>query len=59
PRDPDALARALIRVATDAELRGRMGRAGHERARTAFREQAMIDAYEALLQDLVSRRGTT
>jgi glycosyltransferase involved in cell wall biosynthesis len=55
-KDPGALARALIRVAGDAELRGRMARSGHERVRTEFGEEGMIDRYEALLRDLVARR---
>lgn len=48
PRDPGALARAIADLATDPDLRSRMGRAGLERVRSRFTEEAMVDAYEEL-----------
>jgi glycosyltransferase involved in cell wall biosynthesis len=53
PRDVDALRAALERLLGDAELRGRMGRAGRERIRQHFTWPAVTDltiqAYEDAL----------
>lgn len=56
PGDADALARALIAVSSDAELRARLAAAGHERIRAEFTLDAMLDAYEQALSDVISRR---
>lgn len=50
PRDPAALAEALISLCRDPELRRRLGEAGRARADRLFRLDRMIDAYEALLE---------
>jgi len=43
PGDPEALARALERLALDEELRVRLGRAGRERVRERFGLERMIE----------------
>ncbi|HEX6308442.1 MAG TPA: glycosyltransferase family 4 protein [Longimicrobiales bacterium] len=48
-RDAGALASAIVGLAGDAEARTRMGDAGLARVRERFGEEAMIDAYEAVL----------
>jgi D-inositol-3-phosphate glycosyltransferase len=44
PRDPAALRAALERLLSDADLRGRLGRAGRERARADFSWAGVTDA---------------
>jgi glycosyltransferase involved in cell wall biosynthesis len=55
PADVGALAGAIIRVATNAELRARMGRAARTRAEQLFDERRVIETtlsvYERLLRD--------
>jgi L-malate glycosyltransferase len=48
PSDPDALAAALIRVASDASERRAMGIAARERAESEFSLERMLRNYEAL-----------
>ncbi|HEX6039065.1 glycosyltransferase [Longimicrobium sp.] len=54
PRDPDALAAALVTLARDDAMRARMAAAGRARIRAEFSLAAMIDRYEALLTEVVS-----
>ena len=54
--DPQALARALARLAGDAVLRCRLGRAGAERCRTMFDWRVMVDDLERLYARLSSVR---
>jgi glycosyltransferase involved in cell wall biosynthesis/ribosomal protein S18 acetylase RimI-like enzyme len=53
PRDPDALAAAILRLAADPALRARLGGAARRRAQERFSEQAVaervIGAYRRLL----------
>jgi glycosyltransferase involved in cell wall biosynthesis len=56
PRDPAALTRALIELASDPELRNTLGGAGRERARVSFAVSEMLERHEALLQELVKRK---
>lgn len=49
PRDAGALAEALVRLATDAALRRRMGEAGAARVRSEFSSARMVARYEQLL----------
>ena len=52
PRNPEALADALIRLLGDAGLRERLGAAGRARAASVFGVDRMIDAYERLLSSV-------
>lgn len=54
PRDPSALAHALIALARDPDRRRRLGEIGRARAERLFRRDRMIEAYETLL-DRVAR----
>jgi glycosyltransferase involved in cell wall biosynthesis/ribosomal protein S18 acetylase RimI-like enzyme len=53
PRDPEALARAILRLAGDPELRDRLGAAARRRAVARFREaevaERVVDQYRRLL----------
>jgi L-malate glycosyltransferase len=53
PRDPAALADALVALGRDGGTRARMAAAGVERIRTVFSLDAMIDAYERVLREVV------
>jgi glycosyltransferase involved in cell wall biosynthesis len=53
PRDPAALAGALIRLLKDTALRTQLGLNGAERVRSMFNSTRMIDEYEQLLQRFV------
>lgn len=58
PRDPAALAQALSRLAGDAALRARYGRAGRARALAEFTVDRMVDRVEAVYaQALAGRAG--
>jgi glycosyltransferase involved in cell wall biosynthesis len=57
PADPDALAQAIIRVSSDAELRTRMGRAGQDRATISFDVSRMVGQTEALYEALLTEKG--
>lgn len=48
PGDQEAVATALGRLLSDAELRRRLGRTAQERARAEFTVRTMADAYERL-----------
>jgi glycosyltransferase involved in cell wall biosynthesis len=53
PRDPDALAAAILRLASDGELRQRYGEAGRRRVEAHFSLEACVAAYEALYGGLL------
>jgi len=55
PRDPAALAEAIVRLANDSELRSKMGRAGQNRIAKEFTLSHCTKAYEKLYTDLVRR----
>jgi glycosyltransferase involved in cell wall biosynthesis len=48
PADPDALARAIVALLDDPDLRARLGAAGARRARTMFSLDAVRAAVEAV-----------
>jgi glycosyltransferase involved in cell wall biosynthesis/ribosomal protein S18 acetylase RimI-like enzyme len=61
PRDPDALAAAISRLAADPALRSRLGEAARERAQERFSEEAVAErvvrSYRRLLADPRRRPG--
>ena len=56
PRDPDALAGALIAIAGDRELRDRLAKGGRVRVADAFGVDQMVDSYEKVLRRVISAR---
>lgn len=54
-RDPDAAARALFALASEPELRERLGRAGRERVLDSFRLDQQIEAFTDLLHEAAQR----
>jgi glycosyltransferase involved in cell wall biosynthesis len=57
PRDLDALARALLRMLEDGELRRRTARAGRALVAARFSTRTKVDATEALYRRLVAARA--
>lgn len=57
PREVDALAAALDRLAADPELRRRLGRAARSRVATEFSTAVRLDRLEALYRRLVEPRS--
>jgi len=57
PRDPEALARGTLRLAKDADLRQRMGKAARERALERFDIARTAREYEELYLKLFKERG--
>ena len=53
PRDPAALADAVIRLARDPGLRKRLGEAGRLRVLTEFSAPRMVDSFENVLRSVV------
>jgi trehalose synthase len=54
PTDLDAFARACVRVLTDDELAGRLGRAARERVRDRFLGDRHLVQYVELFSELLS-----
>lgn len=54
PMQPEALARAILRLVEEPELTTRMGRSAREKARTQFSIDDCVDAYEAVYARLMS-----
>jgi glycosyltransferase involved in cell wall biosynthesis/cellulose synthase/poly-beta-1,6-N-acetylglucosamine synthase-like glycosyltransferase len=57
PRDPEALAGAMLTVLNDRGLARSMGRSARRRAETSFSLSRMTNAYEALYEDALARPG--
>jgi glycosyltransferase involved in cell wall biosynthesis len=55
--DHEALAQALARVASDAELRHQMGQAARGHIASQYRSEALIDRMTALYEALVGERS--
>jgi colanic acid/amylovoran biosynthesis glycosyltransferase len=55
PRDPDALAEALVRLAGDPQLCADMGAAGRERVREEFTLDRQLDEFERMYRTVLSR----
>jgi glycosyltransferase involved in cell wall biosynthesis len=56
PRDVDALAAAMVRLARDPALRAAMGAAGRRKARERFRPEASAAAVSAVYAAVLGRR---
>lgn len=56
PRDPVALADALVRLLRDPELRTRMGAAGRAKVERCYTLGRVLDAHEALLTSITAGR---
>ena len=56
PGDPEALARAILRLQRDPGLRREMGRRGRETAENRFSQDAMVRGYENLYRTILGRR---
>ncbi|MFN7919387.1 MAG: WcaI family glycosyltransferase [Bryobacteraceae bacterium] len=54
PGNPEALAAIVARLASDSELRARLGTAGRRLAKTRFGKAAVLDAFDAALTRLAS-----
>jgi glycosyltransferase involved in cell wall biosynthesis len=57
PRDPKALADAIVRLINDPELRKRFGQAGRERIEKHFTIQETVRKTEALYSRLLKEKG--
>ncbi len=57
PRDPQALADAILRLLRDPELRQRMGEAGRARVAAHFSIEQMVHKTEALYEQLLAEKG--
>ena len=57
PGDVDGLAAKLALLATDPDLRARMGSAGRERMRSRYAVDRLIDDIDHLYRDLLERKG--
>jgi len=56
PRDPPAMAAALVRLIGNPEEAAGMGRRGLARARTLFSVERMVRAHEELYEELLKRK---
>ena len=56
PRDPDGLAQAITRLLRHPDLRRKMGRAGRERVEQHFSVERMVQATEALYEELIGKK---
>jgi glycosyltransferase involved in cell wall biosynthesis len=57
-RNATALANAILRLATDGELRNAMGEAGRKRLAIHFSAEAMMTKTDALYQSLLPKAKT-
>lgn len=57
PRDPRALAQAVLQVLQDVELAKRLGRAGKERVRNQFSYVRLLVELQGFYEELLHRRG--
>lgn len=57
PGDMDAVAAALLRLATHSDLRQRLGEAGKAHAYARYSLSAMLDATEAAYRDILKEKG--
>jgi L-malate glycosyltransferase len=57
PKNPPALAEAMIRMIEDADLRRKFGEAGRRRAVEQFGDEAMVVKTETLYQTILKSKG--
>jgi glycosyltransferase involved in cell wall biosynthesis len=57
PRDPTALAEAIVSLLNDADLRHRMGQTGRERVVQYFSAEQMVERTQALYEKLLDAKG--
>jgi glycosyltransferase involved in cell wall biosynthesis len=57
--DPAALGAAILALASDAELRKRMGQAARRRVETHFSLEQCVERYDALYRDLIGKFGSS
>jgi glycosyltransferase involved in cell wall biosynthesis len=57
PRDPPALAGALLRLLGDAALRAELGRAGREAARARFGIDRMVEGTLEIYGQVLAEKG--
>jgi glycosyltransferase involved in cell wall biosynthesis len=57
PRDPDALADAIISLLRNPDLRRRMSQAGQERVANYFTIECMVEQTEQLYEQLLTEKG--
>jgi glycosyltransferase involved in cell wall biosynthesis len=57
PKDPRALADAILEVLDDPQRANAMGQAGRERVRKAFDLSRMVQEIEALYEELIAAHG--
>lgn len=57
PRDPKALAQAILDLAQDPEKRARLARAGEERVRSTFASEPGLDRITAMLKAELARKA--
>jgi glycosyltransferase involved in cell wall biosynthesis len=58
PRDPAALAAAILRVLGDRDLARRLGDEGRLHVERKFTNDAMVEGTLAVYRDLVASRGS-
>jgi glycosyltransferase involved in cell wall biosynthesis len=56
PEDPEALRRSIARLASDRDLRRRLGEAGPGRLAEGFLASQMVEAYEKLYRSVLQER---
>jgi len=56
PADPEAMASAIIDLASDPELRARFGEAGKKRVEEHFTLRKMVEEYERLYKQLIHQK---
>lgn len=56
PKDPDAMARAIIRLLTDPDTSIKMGKAGRKRVYPDFSVETMIEKIENLYENLIQEK---
>jgi glycosyltransferase involved in cell wall biosynthesis len=56
PRDPKAIAEAILRLSRDADLRRRLGEAGQKRVRAEFSIERCVAAHAQLYQETLANK---